>query len=386
MEHPWSARFELLISFDVSINTKFMTFLYRRKGFLMNLLSLTSIICFLFPCHAYGNRNGTELETEPSSETSLDVVLVKIGGSSITNKSKKETLDTQGLEWFAKSLGDIVDPSFKAPQPLEQAPDFPGESGSSTDRRHQTTFIVIHGAGSFGHFQAKEFGLKGPTTSKSDSNSEDNTVCNEQVSSDSKGGLDEARENHNYRYQMQGLAETRRSVQQLNQHVVSSLITHGSINAVGISPCFGIPHMQADANNQTGALFWLETVLWDTIQAGLIPVIHGDACLHLPTRTELNVSSSGDRAAAAILSGDILMEVLGRHVSWISRIVFITDVDGVFTKDPRIAMADADEEPAELLREIAVDRQTGDIILETTIEASSSSHTHDVTGGLKASR
>ena len=357
-----------------------------RKGFLTKLLLLTSIRFCLFPCQAAGNGNGAE-----KSGSSIDVVLVKIGGSSITNKSQKETLDMQGLEWFAKSLGDILSPSFKASQPLQHASKLPhGGRDSTSDSRHQTAFVVIHGAGSFGHFQAKEFGLKGPSTSISDSRSDDSAVCNEESSSDSSNNspADEARENHHYRYQMQGLAETRRSVQQLNQHVVSNLITHGSINAVGISPCFGIPHMQADANNQTGALVWLETVLWDTIQAGLIPVLHGDACLYHPTRTEISSSSSsgGDSVAAAILSGDILMEVLGRHVSWISRIVFITDVDGVFTKDPRAVMVDSDEDPAELLRDIVVDRQTGDIILEITIDASSSSHTHDVTGGLKVRR
>ena len=356
-----------------------------RKGFLTKLLLLTSIRFCLFPCQAAGNGNGAE-----KSGSSIDVVLVKIGGSSITNKSQKETLDMQGLEWFAKSLGDIVSPSFKAPQPLQHASDLPHGGRDSASDCRKTAFVVIHGAGSFGHFQAKEFGLKGPSTSISDSRSDDSAVCNEESSSDSSNGspADEARENHHHRYQMQGLAETRRSVQQLNQHVVSNLITHGSINAVGISPCFGIPHMQADANNQTGALVWLETVLWDTIQAGLIPVLHGDACLYHPTRTEISSSSSsgGDSVAAAILSGDILMEVLGRHVSWISRIVFITDVDGVFTKDPRAVMVDSDEDPAELLRDIVVDRQTGDIILEITIDASSSSHTHDVTGGLKVRR
>ena len=331
------------------------------------MVKLLSVVCFSFSLLSCRAVDDDQMEGHRTASLSIDVVLVKIGGSSITNKSEKEALDEEGLEWFAKSLGDIVAPAFKAPSAQKFA--------SNSLSRRPTTFVVIHGAGSFGHFQAKEFGLRGPTTSKSDGQDETDAVCDEQSLQDKHRKI--LNDNTSHRYQMQGLAETRRSVQQLNHHVVSNLITHGSINAVGISPCFGIPSMRADANNETGALAWLETALWDTIQAGLIPVLHGDACLYHPESS----SSNDGSPAAAILSGDILMEVLGQHASWVTRTVFITDVDGVFNKDPRIL--GEEEELPQLLREIAVDRQTGNIILDMDIEASSSSHTHDVTGGLK---
>jgi isopentenyl phosphate kinase len=96
------------------------------------------------------------------------------------------------------------------------------------------------------------------------------------------------------------------------------------------------------------------------LRAGLIPVLHGDACLY------------GSRGAG-ILSGDTVMEMIGR-APWVSRAIFLTDVDGVFTKDPK------SDPSAQLLQEIAV--SNGDIVA-VNLEASGSTHEHDVTGGLK---
>ena len=58
--------------------------------------------------------------------------------------------------------------------------------------------------------------------------------------------------------------------------------------------------------------------------------------------------------------------------------VFLTDVDGVFTKDPRI------DPRARLLRTIQVEPNTANIVA-ADFEASGSSHAHDVTGGLEVS-
>jgi isopentenyl phosphate kinase len=62
----------------------------------------------------------------------------------------------------------------------------------------------VHGAGSFGHFQASQYGV-------------------------ARGGNDPAAA-------VQGFVETRRSVTQLNHAVVSALIDAG-VPAVGLSPC-----------------------------------------------------------------------------------------------------------------------------------------------------
>jgi uridylate kinase len=61
-------------------------------------------------------------------------VLVKIGGSSITDKATREALNESALDWFARSL-------------------------TSSSHGMNLTFVIVHGAGSFGHHTAKEYGL-----------------------------------------------------------------------------------------------------------------------------------------------------------------------------------------------------------------------------------
>jgi isopentenyl phosphate kinase len=72
------------------------------------------------------------------------------------------------------------------------------------------------------------------------------------------------------------------------------------------------------------------------------------------------------------------MEMLGKS-DWVSRAVFLTDVDGVFTKDPR------NDPSAQLLRTIEVDKVTAAVV-SVDLEVSGSSHEHDVTGGLKVGK
>jgi isopentenyl phosphate kinase len=272
-----------------------------------------------------------------SIDPEIKVILVKIGGSSITNKGEKESLNEAALAWFSQTLKTLIAPTYRSPA------DDQCESDGLDESARSVAFVVVHGAGSFGHFSAKAYGLKGQAEKPQENSSNYSSI-----------------DNTERRFRMQGVSETRLSVQKLNRIVVSSLVDHG-INSVGISPCFGVPHLQAYATNEKGALTSLSTVVRDTLNAGLVPVLHGDACLF------------GDDAG--ILSGDTLMEVLGK-TSWVSHVVFITDVDGVYTEDPR-----ENPEGAKLLRYIPVDGSTGDIT--TDVSASGSSHDHDVTGGLK---
>ena len=201
-------------------------------------------------------------------------------------------------------------------------------------QRHKKSFVIVHGAGSFGHHTAKEFGLSGQSVPPS------NNV----------NGV------HQTRF-MEGLAKTRLSVQSLNHEVVSSLVQHG-IPAVGISPCFGIPGLQAHGGDHFRHLV---DIVNDCIRAGLVPVIHGDACLY---------GSMG----AGILGGDAILEALGTS-DIAQKAIFLTDVDGVFTADPRT------DPEAHLLRAIDIDAETGKVL--TSLEASGSSHSHDVSGGLE---
>jgi isopentenyl phosphate kinase len=246
------------------------------------------------------------------------VVLIKIGGSSITNKSVKETLDPDALAWFVTCLAKCKDRAF----------------------------IVVHGAGSFGHHTAKEYGLSGKT---------------QPPSSDGEEHYDK----DTHRQLMLGLGRTRLSVQRLNRAVISAFLDQ-DIPAVGISPCFGVPGLEAHGG-QEQAKQHLREVVERTVRAGLVPVLHGDAGLY------------GD-FGAGILSGDTLVEILGL-APWVTHVVFVTDVDGVYDKDPNT------HKDAVLLQTLTVPRNHGNDVslMDGTIDATGSTHEHDVTGGLEVS-
>lgn len=301
--------------------------------------SLLFCLCFCLLCLSLSVQGDTSSDGDGIN---FEIVLIKIGGSSITHKSEFESLNDEALSWFAR----IVSESTTSKHYLSNGETTCPQGGRDDNEPKKRGFVIVHGAGSFGHFTAKEFGLKGQSIAP---------IVPPSIASSPE--VEQMRHR-----QKEGLVKTRISVQKLNYIVVQEFIQHG-MNAVGVSPCFGVPGLQAHANLQREAQTHLQTAVLEAVQAGLIPVLHGDACLH-------------GKDGAGILSGDTLMEILGVQ-PWIHHAVFITDVDGVFDKDPR---SDPD---AQLLHQIAVNSTTGDIVAD--VAASGSSHEHDVTGGLKVS-
>jgi isopentenyl phosphate kinase len=98
-----------------------------------------------------------------SLDISNNVVIVKLGGSSITEKGQYETVNDQALKWVAQTLASTTDSEFVF-----------HSNGLSTISRGDTanakcSFIVVHGAGSFGHMSAKQYGLQGKTVPPSQS-------------------------------------------------------------------------------------------------------------------------------------------------------------------------------------------------------------------------
>jgi len=250
------------------------------------------------------SANG-QIETALASLGKVDVV-VKIGGSACTKKAQFETLNEVALNASATQLSDLAK-----------------ETGCS--------MAIIHGAGSFGHQQAKEFGV---SMGQPDGTKELSVRLRE------------------------GFAKTRLSVMTLNKHVVTALVEEG-LPAVGISPCpfvatvgKKLPSGRLPSSATAGVRSLLE--------AQLVPVVHGDAVMD-------------ETQACAILSGDVWMVELCREFSARSA-VFITDVDGVLTKPPS-------EPDGELIRDIWVNMQSGELELGN---ASVSQASHDVTGGLTA--
>jgi isopentenyl phosphate kinase len=79
------------------------------------------------------------------------------------------------------------------------------------------------------------------------------------------------------------------------------------------------------SNSSVAAMELLCESIRQSLDAGLLPVIHGDACLL-------------DETHAGILGGDTLVEgLVGSKImkESIHKVIFITDVAGVFTSDPK---------------------------------------------------
>ncbi len=81
-----------------------------------------------------------------------------------------ETLNEASLQWFAQTIFRCLDERFLSDDCVSSSTHTVTPTGCKDgklddNKRHQqnqkTSFIVIHGAGSFGHHTAKEYGLRG---------------------------------------------------------------------------------------------------------------------------------------------------------------------------------------------------------------------------------
>ena len=158
-----------------------------------------------------------------SSSSSLgenNLILVKIGGSCVTNKSVFEELNNENLEKFCKQLKLAT---------------------MNTASQH----VVVHGAGSFGHFSARQYELV-------------------------NGGRDQ-----DWR---QGFCETRSSVLKLNSLIVDALTKHKHpATTVTLFPS-ALTSNRVLRND--GPLSMCDSIL----ENRMTPVIHGDAVLDVSHR------------------------------------------------------------------------------------------------------
>lgn len=97
------------------------------------------------------NRNRfKEITMNDSGFTKKRILLLKVGGSSITQKGKLETLDVEALEWFSGTIRSTIHEEFVS-----------AEDGETSENDDKPAMIIVHGAGSFGHHTAKQYGLGG---------------------------------------------------------------------------------------------------------------------------------------------------------------------------------------------------------------------------------
>ena len=183
----------------------------------------------------------------------MSLIVLKIGGSVLTDKSRSSTARPEHIARIAAEIGQGLN----------------------------SKLVLIHGAGSFGHHQAKEFGLK--------------------------AGLNET--------SIKGIWPTHLAVKTLNGMIIDQLYQNG-VYAVPIHP-LSICVLKDGR---------LDSVCMDVIDEllsrGIVPVLHGDV--------------AADRTRGIdILSGDQIIAALAKALN-AKKVGIGTNVDGVYAKDFKI--------------------------------------------------
>jgi isopentenyl phosphate kinase len=228
------------------------------------------------PVMAEGRRTGSERVR--GADPDVPVVIVKLGGSVITRKREVEKLRPKVLARLAREVAEV------------------------RDRR----IVLLHGAGSFGHPGAKQFGLARPP--------------NEGI---------RAKERR------RGAAIVAAEVRRLHLAVVRELVRAGA------SPA-SVP-MATHARNRAGELVELDPApVKAALEAGFLPVSFGDV---VPDEAWGSSILSADTIAVA------LVPALGAE-----RVVFVSDVEGILEGPPgrkRSAVREVTEETVAALRPAA---------------------------------
>lgn len=219
----------------------------------------------------------------------MGTVIVKLGGAAITDKSIADTL--------SPNIDDLVDRVTQVYQD-----DF---------RPLGRHMILIHGAGSFGHPPAKRFRVKagwlGSAAKEQDhaDNMSENSMEQQQ------------RERDKVKF---GMALTRQHVLQLHLHILQRLQDRGSMPVLSVSTYDTVETDQGVITPASSGR--LITRIQHLLAEGFIPLLFGDAVFD---------HSWG----ATIVSGDVLMHQIATCLSGVQRCVFVTDVAGIYTQDPK---------------------------------------------------
>ncbi|XP_058194618.1 isopentenyl phosphate kinase [Rhododendron vialii] len=263
--------------------------------------------------------------------------IVKLGGAAITWKNDFERI-SENLEIVSRQLrqammvsttssGKVLGMDWSKRPGFEETSCVVDDFSFQPDL-HSSHFIVVHGAGSFGHFQASKSGVH-------------------------KGGL-------NQPLVKAGFVATRISVTSLNLEIVRALAREG-VPSIGMSP-FACGWLTCEKNIASADV----SMVAKAIDSGFVPVLHGDAVLD---------TSQG----CTILSGDVII----RHLAELLKpefVVFLTDVLGVYDRPPT-------EPNAVLLREIEVREDGKWSVVKPTFEnlnkrVEFTVAAHDTTGGM----
>ncbi|MGV8176981.1 MAG: isopentenyl phosphate kinase [Candidatus Bilamarchaeaceae archaeon] len=175
-------------------------------------------------------------------------IAVKLGGSIITDKGRFRTPNMAVIRSSAKAIASAY--------------------------KKGNRFVVVHGAGSYGHMPANKYGLS--------------------EGAKGKEGL------HNY-------AEVHMLCEEISLLIVQELLKNG-VPAVAFHPAtFVLQHRKQPKKFHSHMLL-------KHLEEGFVPVTHGDVVLDTGQRT-------------SIISGDGLMEYFGKFFA--DTLIYASDVDGL---------------------------------------------------------
>ncbi len=220
----------------------------------------------------------------------MNVTILKIGGSVLTDKSLPSTSRPDQIRRIAAEI----------------------KAGMSSK------LVLVHGAGSFGHHQAREFGLKSGLNEKS----------------------------------IRGIMPTHNAVRELNDMIVAALYANG-VYAAPVHPLSAcvlkdgrIEHLDLDV---------IDRMLAD----GIVPVLHGDVVMDTVKGID-------------VLSGDQLVAYLAKALG-AKKVGIGTNVDGVYAG---IHANGVDAKDFKIIRAITPSH------IDQVKESLSGSGGVDVTGGM----
>lgn len=215
------------------------------------------------------------------------MIVIKLGGAAITNKARPSVINRKTIAATARVLASHRD------------------------------YLLVHGAGSFGHIPVKKYHLRGPIRSKR---------------------------------QLIGYAKTKASLLKLENELVSILAKE----QIRVAPVAASSCLMADRGRIVSQNF---EPIASMLELGLIPCIGGDLVQDISL-------------GASVVSGDQIAVNLA--VAFHAHtIIFGTDVDGLFTENPKL------DRKAKLISNLDIPQ------LQEWIEKAGPANVPDASGGMK---
>jgi len=215
------------------------------------------------------------------------LIIIKLGGAAITDKTRLSVIKRRTIASAARVLAKHRD------------------------------YIIVHGAGSFGHIPVDKYSLKGPIRTER---------------------------------QLIGYAKTKASLLKLETELVSIL----SKNRIPVAPVAASSCLMADHGRIVSQSF--DTVA-SMLKLGLVPCIGGDLVQDISL-------------GASVVSGDQIAVNLAIEFH-ADTIIFGTDVDGLFTANPKL------DHKANLISTL------GSVGLKEWAEKAGAANVPDASGGMR---